>query len=84
MNPSRRILAKKHSTPTIAAIAAETTMRSSVEDTPSDKNTAASIMTVLASGPTISCRDDPKNAYARTATILEYSPTSGGSPARAG
>ena len=36
-------------------------------------------MTVLASGPTISCRDDPKSAYARTATILEYSPTSGGS-----
>src|SRR4051812_13349333 len=42
---------------------------------------AATIAQVAASGPTINCRDVPKNAYATSGRILAYNPNSGLNPA---
>jgi hypothetical protein len=81
-NPRRAAEAARHSPPTTTARAAASPAYRAGSPAASGATAAAVIRAVVDSGPTDSCRDEPRTAYRASGARIAHSPVTGGSPAR--
>ena len=79
--PSLASPAPMQTIPVTIASAADSDTYRCVSCPASGSTVAATIAQVAASGAMMSCRDDPKAAYASRGRMLAYSPLTGGTPA---
>jgi hypothetical protein len=79
--PARSTPSTSCTTPVISASTAASTMYSPVPGSASADTPLSVSSATMATGPTASCREDPKNAYTSSGTVLAYKPATGGRPA---